>query len=101
MAVRDIENLVRSANPVETKRILILCAGFGGIYAALGTLVRRRDLEVTLTTRDNYFLFTPMLAEVAAGELELSTEPSRQAYAQVERELGVEPSQLCLIACHT
>jgi 2-haloacid dehalogenase len=28
-------------------------------------------------------------------------KPSRQAYAQVERELGVEPSQLCLVACHT
>jgi 2-haloacid dehalogenase len=28
-------------------------------------------------------------------------KPSRQAYAQVERSLGVEPSQLCLIACHT
>lgn len=28
-------------------------------------------------------------------------KPSRQAYAHVESELGVEPSQLCLIACHT
>ena len=28
-------------------------------------------------------------------------KPSRQAYAYVERELGVQPSQLCLIACHT
>jgi len=28
-------------------------------------------------------------------------KPSRQAYAYVERELQVEPSQLCLIACHT
>jgi 2-haloacid dehalogenase len=28
-------------------------------------------------------------------------KPSRQACAYVERELQVEPSQLCLIACHT
>ena len=28
-------------------------------------------------------------------------KPSRQAYAYVEQELGVKPSQLCLIACHT
>jgi 2-haloacid dehalogenase len=28
-------------------------------------------------------------------------KPSREAYAYVERELGVKPSQLCLIACHT
>jgi 2-haloacid dehalogenase len=28
-------------------------------------------------------------------------KPSRQAYGYVERELAVEPSQLCLVACHT
>jgi 2-haloacid dehalogenase len=28
-------------------------------------------------------------------------KPSRQAYAYVEKELGVKPSELCLIACHT
>ena len=28
-------------------------------------------------------------------------KPSRQAYAYVEKELGVEPDQLFLIACHT
>jgi len=28
-------------------------------------------------------------------------KPSPQTYAHVEKELGVSPSQLCLIACHT
>jgi 2-haloacid dehalogenase len=28
-------------------------------------------------------------------------KPSRQTYAHVERELGVGPSDLCMIACHT
>jgi 2-haloacid dehalogenase len=28
-------------------------------------------------------------------------KPSRQAYAYVEKELGAQPSHLCLIACHT
>jgi 2-haloacid dehalogenase len=28
-------------------------------------------------------------------------KPSRQAYGHVETELGVKPSDLCLIACHT
>jgi 2-haloacid dehalogenase len=28
-------------------------------------------------------------------------KPSREAYAYVENELGVEPSQLCVVACHT
>jgi 2-haloacid dehalogenase len=28
-------------------------------------------------------------------------KPSREAYGYFERELGVEPSQICMIACHT
>jgi 2-haloacid dehalogenase len=28
-------------------------------------------------------------------------KPARQAYAYFEREMGVEPSQVCMIACHT
>jgi 2-haloacid dehalogenase len=28
-------------------------------------------------------------------------KPSGKAYGHVEKELGAEPSQLCLIACHT
>jgi 2-haloacid dehalogenase len=28
-------------------------------------------------------------------------KPSRQAYAYFEREMSVEPSQVCMIACHT
>lgn len=55
------------------KRVLILGGGFGGIYAArrLGrTLGKRQDIEVVLISRENYLLFTPMLHEVAAGDLE-------------------------------
>jgi 2-haloacid dehalogenase len=28
-------------------------------------------------------------------------KPARQTYAQVGNELGVKPSQLCMVACHT
>jgi NADH dehydrogenase len=54
-------------------RILILGGGFAGICAAqrLERLVARNpEVEVTLVNRDNYFLFTPMLHEVAGGDLE-------------------------------
>jgi NADH dehydrogenase len=54
-------------------RILILGGGFSAIYAAQGlerTLARQANVEITLINRDNYFLFTPMLHEVAGGELE-------------------------------
>ncbi len=58
------------------KRVVILGGGFGGIYTALEfdkTLARDQDVEVTLINRDNFFLFTPMLHEVAASDLDLTT----------------------------
>ena len=58
-----------------TKRIVILGGGFGGLYAALElerSLGRRDDVEVVLVNRDNFFLFTPMLHEVAASDLDLT-----------------------------
>src|SRR6266481_23353 len=77
----------------ESKRVLILGGGFGGIYAALRLeklLARRDDLEATLITRDNYFLFTPMLPEVAAGELEQNTivNPLRRLLTRVKSFVG-------------
>jgi NADH dehydrogenase FAD-containing subunit len=51
--------------------VLILGGGFGGVYAALELeKMLAGGLEVTLVTRENFFLFTPMLHEVAASDLE-------------------------------
>jgi NADH dehydrogenase len=77
----------------DVHRIVILGGGFGGVYAALELeklLARRRDLQVTLVTRDNFFLFTPMLHEVAAGDLELSTivNPLRKLLRRVSTFVG-------------
>jgi NADH dehydrogenase len=74
-------------------RILILGGGFGGVYAALELekrLARHDDVEVTLVTRDNFFLFTPMLHEVAAGDLELGTivNPLRKLLRRVNTFVG-------------
>lgn len=55
------------------KRIVILGGGFMGIYTALGLekLLRPEDrTEVTLISPDNFFLFTPMLCEVASSSIE-------------------------------
>ena len=57
------------------KRILILGGGFGGLYTALHLekkLRRYSDVELTIVNRENFFLFTPMLHEVAAGDLDLT-----------------------------
>jgi NADH dehydrogenase len=54
------------------RQIVILGGGFAGFYAALRfekALKNRSDIEVTIVDRENFLLFTPMLPEVAAGDL--------------------------------
>jgi NADH dehydrogenase len=61
-----------SEKPRKTQ-IVILGGGFAGVEAARyldGTAAKRGDVEVTLVSRDNFTLFTPMLDEVASGDLE-------------------------------
>ncbi len=61
-----------AANGMKTTRIVIAGGGFAGLYAAMHfdkRLARRADVEVTLISRENFILFTPMLHEVAAGDL--------------------------------
>jgi len=57
---------------MKKTKIVIAGGGFAGLYAAKHLdkrLARRPDIEVTLISRDNFILFTPMLHEVAAGDL--------------------------------
>jgi NADH:quinone reductase (non-electrogenic) len=60
----------RVAQPAADKtRILILGGGFAGVEAARyldRTAAKRANVEVTLVSRDNFTLFTPMLHEVVA-----------------------------------
>lgn len=61
--------------PEARTRIVILGGGFGGLYAALHfekTIAADPAVEVTIVSRENFVLFTPMLHEVAAGDMELS-----------------------------
>lgn len=51
------------------KRVVIVGAGFAGMYAAKNLLRLFKDWEVVLINRTNYFLFVPMLHEVATGSL--------------------------------
>jgi len=58
-----------------TTRILVLGGGFGGIHAAVHlekTLGSDPSVAITLVSRDNFFLFTPMLHEVAASDLDIT-----------------------------
>lgn len=55
-----------------SKRIVILGGGFGGLYTALNLEKRLRpgEADVTLISRNNYFLMTPLLFEAGSGILE-------------------------------
>ena len=65
--------LVHGTTPIQLKRILILGGGFGGIEV-LRQLQKAFqddvDVDITLVSRDNFFLFTPMLPEVSSGMIE-------------------------------
>jgi NADH dehydrogenase len=54
------------------------------------TLARVQDVEVTLVNRENFFLFTPMLHEVAASDLELTAivNPLRKMLKRVNFFVG-------------
>ena len=53
-------------------RIVILGGGFAGMSTArkLERLLRPGEAEITLVSRENFSLFTPMLPEVGSGNLE-------------------------------
>lgn len=64
--------------------VVILGAGFAGTYIAkqLEKAVRRGEIDVTIVNRTNYFLFTPLLHEVATGALSPRSvaEPLREVF---------------------
>jgi NADH dehydrogenase len=77
----------------KRQRIVILGGGFAGVYAALRlekTLARDPGVEVVLISRENFLLFTPMLHEVATGELAPTdiVNPLRKLLRRVRLFLG-------------
>jgi NADH dehydrogenase len=74
---------------IPAKRVLILGAGFGGLYTALGlenTVARDPMVQVTIINRENHSLFTPMLHEVAASDLDIThiVNPIRKLLKHVQ-----------------
>ncbi|MEX0933612.1 MAG: NAD(P)/FAD-dependent oxidoreductase [Candidatus Paceibacterota bacterium] len=53
--------------PVKKAQVLIIGGGFGGVYAARTLL--KKGFNVTLVSKTNFFIFTPLLHEVATGSL--------------------------------
>jgi len=60
---------------INSKHILILGGGFAGAYTAFHLereLAGSDDVEVMIVSRENFLLFTPMLHEVAAGDVDIT-----------------------------
>ncbi len=56
----------------QPKRVVILGGGFAGVATACALtrkLGRRRDVHVEVLSAENYFVFQPLLPEVAAGSI--------------------------------
>lgn len=54
------------------QRIVVLGGGFAGVYTAMHLTQlakRRKDLEVVLVNRENYFVFQPLLPEIISGNI--------------------------------
>ncbi len=77
--------IARVTRKPRKKRIVILGGGFGGVYTAMQLeklLARENAVEVCLVSRDNFFLFTPMLHEIAASDLEITNIVNPLRYPQ-------------------
>ncbi len=70
---------------MKKKHIVIVGGGFGGMEVAWGLRgqVKQGKISVTLINTTNYFLFTPLLHEVATGGLSAGSvaEPLREIFA--------------------
>jgi NADH dehydrogenase len=85
--------IVRVTRKRRKKRIVILGGGFGGVYAAIHLeklMARQSAVEICLVSRDNFFLFTPMLHEIAASDLEITNivNPLRKLLRKVDVLVG-------------
>lgn len=52
-------------------RVLVLGGGWGGIYTALTLEKLAPEARIEIVNRDNFFLFTPLLPEVAASAVDV------------------------------
>ena len=65
--------LVHRRQPIKQKKIVILGGGFAGIEVLTKLQKEFQNdirVDITLISKDNFFLFTPMLHEVSSGMIE-------------------------------
>lgn len=70
---RKHQELIHGLSPIKLTRVLILGGGFGGIEVLNRLQKIFQDdirVDITLVSKDNFFLFTPMLPEVSFGSVD-------------------------------
>jgi NADH dehydrogenase len=80
-----------NAGRADRHRVVIVGAGFGGLFAA--RFLRRAPVDVTVIDRTNHHLFQPLLYQVAtgilsAGEIAPPTRDILRRYPNVSVEMG-------------
>jgi len=78
---------VSEATVSDKKKVLVLGGGFGGVYAAKALeRLGRGKLDVELVNANNYFVFQPLLPEVAAASIHSADAvvPLRQLLRRVQ-----------------
>ncbi len=64
---------IHGSKPILSKKVLILGGGFAGVEVLRRLQSRFQNdvsVDITMVSKDNFFLFTPMLHEVASGTIE-------------------------------
>ncbi len=81
----------------KKKKVLVLGGGFGGVFAAKALdKLGRGQIEVELVNNNNYFVFQPLLPEVAASSINSADAvvPLRQLMSKVQvrqaRVMGID-----------
>ncbi len=75
----------------DKKKVLVIGGGFGGVFAAKALeQLGRGKLDVELVNRNNYFVFQPLLPEVAASTIHSADAvvPLRQLLRRVQVRLA-------------
>jgi NADH dehydrogenase len=73
--------------PMDKKKVLVLGGGFGGVFAAKSLeKLGRGTLDVELVNNNNYFVFQPLLPEVASSSINSADAvvPLRQLLTKVQ-----------------
>jgi NADH dehydrogenase len=86
---------------MQKPHIVIVGAGFGGLYTANHLLpyVKKGEISITLINKTNYFLFTPLLHEMATGGLHPTS--ISEALREIFKKTGVTIYQDTVLSIDT